>query len=79
MGELLANINANTTYLQSESKNLSAEINVVNTALNSKNISSLTTVANFGALPNVSTQLTNINKINENDFTGEAEKVIQSV
>ena len=84
MGNLLEAINSTTKTLQSKFKNLTGNIESVKQDLNATcnptlcsgiDPDSLTTEANFTALPDVQEQLTNIQKINSNNFSKNAEQV----
>ncbi|XP_028391109.1 prominin-1-like isoform X2 [Dendronephthya gigantea] len=74
MGELLANINSSTNDLQSKSQDLDAKIISVNINLTAIGQPNIHTEANYGVLPDVSNQSTNINNINNNNFTKKAEQ-----
>ena len=86
MGQLLKTINSTTKTLQSKFEILAGNIERVNQNLsvicNSSSIcngvepNSLTTVANFSSLPDVQVELKNIQEINSNNLSKNAEKVI---
>ena len=85
MGNLLEAINSTTKTLQSKFKNLTGNIKRVKKDLKANcnpasicsgiDPDSLTTEANFTALPDVTEQLTNIQDINSNNFSKNAEQV----
>ena len=84
MGALLKKINATTFKLQSKFKNLTGKIDEVKKDINTDcnptlcpgiDADSLTTDANFTALPDVEEELNNIAEINNGNLSTNAQKV----